>query len=228
MSIIYGTNQIKECILSGQKKRQIEEVLFIKDKPANDKLIELLKKNAVKFSFADKKMFKQNYQGVLAKTSDYAYADESVLKNKTRIFVLNKITDDRNFGAIIRSAVAFNIDALVISKDNSVSVNEVVCRASSGMDNHIDIAMVTNTSRLLKSLKGDGFWVYGLDANGEDINNVKIDKKSVFVLGSEGTGISKLVKEQLDFTIKIPINEKVDSLNVSVAAAIVMSRIDVN
>ena len=147
------------------------------------------------------------------------------LKNLTmsRVLILDSIQDPRNLGACLRSALAFEFDAVIINKDGSSPINEYVFKTSVGAILNLNIFYVTNLSRSINILKDIGFWVLGLDGNGEgSIFSEKFSSKTAVVLGSEGSGIRKLVKENCDHLIKIPISNKVESLNISVAAGIIM------
>jgi len=141
----------------------------------------------------------------------------------SRVLILDSIQDPRNLGACLRSALAFEFDAVIINKDGSSPINEHVFKTSVGAILNLDIFYVTNLSRSINSLKDIGYWVLGLDGNAEgSIFSEKFSSKTAVVLGSEGSGIRKLVKENCDHLIKIPISNKVESLNISVAAGIIM------
>ena len=169
------------------------------------------------------------HQGFAAEISNLGFLSEKDviprLKNLTtsRVLILDSIQDPRNLGACLRSALAFKFDAVIVNKDGSSPINEFVFKASVGAILNLDIFYVTNLSRSINSLKDLGYWVLGLDGNGEgSIFSEKFSSKTAVVLGSEGSGIRKLVKENCDYLIKIPISNKVESLNISVAAGIIM------
>ena len=166
---------------------------------------------------------------VLAEISNLGFLSEKDiiprLKNLTtsRVLILDSIQDPRNLGACLRSALAFEFDAVIINKDGSSPINEYVFKTSVGAILNLNIFYVTNLSRSINTLKDIGFWVLGLDGHGEgSIFSEKFSSKTAVVLGSEGSGIRKLVKENCDHLIKIPISKKVESLNISVAAGIIM------
>ena len=169
------------------------------------------------------------HQGFAAEISNLGFLSEKDviprLKNLTtsRVLILDSIQDPRNLGACLRSALAFEFDAIIINKDGSSPINEYVFKTSVGAILNLNIFYVTNLSRSINTLKDIGFWVLGLDGNGEgSIFSEKFSSKTAVVLGSEGSGIRKLVKENCDHLIKIPISNKVESLNISVAAGIIM------
>ena len=169
------------------------------------------------------------HQGFAAEISNLGFLSEKDviprLKNLTtsKVLILDSIQDPRNLGACLRSALAFEFDAVIINKDGSSPINEYVFKTSVGAILNLNIFYVTNLSRSINTLKDIGFWVLGLDGNGEgSILSEKFSSKTAVVLGSEGSGIRKLVKENCDHLIKIPISNKVESLNISVAAGIIM------
>ena len=169
------------------------------------------------------------HQGFAAEISNLGFLSEKDviprLKNLTtsRLLILDSIQDPRNLGACLRSALAFEFDAVIINKDGSSPINEYVFKTSVGAILSLNIFYVTNLSRSINTLKDIGFWVLGLDGHGEgSIFSEKFSSKTAVVLGSEGSGIRKLVKENCDHLIKIPISKKVESLNISVAAGIIM------
>ena len=169
------------------------------------------------------------HQGFAAEISNLGFLSEKDiiprLKNLTtsRVLILDSIQDPSNLGACLRSALAFEFDAVIINKDGSSPINEYVFKTSVGAILNLNIFYVTNLSRSINTLKDIGFWVLGLDGHGEgSIFSEKFSSKTAVVLGSEGSGIRKLVKENCDHLIKIPISNKVESLNISVAAGIIM------
>jgi len=169
------------------------------------------------------------HQGFAAEISNLGFLSEKDviprLKNLTtsKVLILDSIQDPRNLGACLRSALAFEFDAVIINKDGSSPINEYVFKTSVGAILNLNIFYVTNLSRSINTLKDIGFWVLGLDGNGEgSIFSEKFSSKTAVVLGSEGSGIRKLVKENCDHLIKIPISNNVESLNISVAAGIIM------
>lgn len=146
---------------------------------------------------------------------------KSINKDQITIAALDQVTDPHNIGAIIRSAVAFGVDAILVTSDNSPQNSAVISKTSAGGIEKIDIIRVTNLSRSLEKLKEHGFWIIGLDCDTKDdiCDMEKIDKL-VIILGSEGSGMRRLTKESCDFLYKIPMSDNMQSLNVSNAAAI--------
>ncbi len=138
------------------------------------------------------------------------------------VIILDGITDPHNLGAILRSADQFSASLVVIPERRSVQANETVVKVSSGAAQYVPLAVVTNLSRVIDELKDAGFWVYGADMDGEDSYKVRWSPRTAIVLGSEGSGISPLVKRKCDIMARIPMSGHIDSLNVSVAAGILM------
>ena len=154
-------------------------------------------------------------------TYDFDYI-RKIKKDNPILVMLDHLEDPHNFGAIIRTCEAAGVDAIVIPKNRSVEVNSTVMKVSAGALNNVKIVEVTNLVNAIKKLKDNGFWVYGTDMDGETYTKVSYDSKTVLVIGAEGNGISKLVSENCDFMIKIPMIGKINSLNASVAAGIVI------
>jgi 23S rRNA (guanosine2251-2'-O)-methyltransferase len=174
----------------------------------------------------------KKHQGVIAVVSGFEYADtDEILKisenknEKPFLIILDQISDPHNLGAIIRSAECFASHGVLIPKNRSAAVNETVYRSSAGAVSHIPIAQVTNISTEIDRLKKLGLWIVCADMDGEDIDAFDFDMPLALVFGAEGSGVSRLVKEKCDFIVKIPIKGEVASLNVSVAAGIIMHKI---
>lgn len=138
------------------------------------------------------------------------------------VLILDGITDPHNLGAILRSADQFGVDLAMIPERRSVQANETVVKVSSGAAQYVNIAVVTNLTREIKVLKDNGFWIYGADMAGEDSYSVSFPSRTAFVMGSEGSGMSQLVRKNCDHIISIPMQGHIDSLNVSVAAGILL------
>ncbi|MCF8463180.1 MAG: 23S rRNA (guanosine(2251)-2'-O)-methyltransferase RlmB [Rickettsiaceae bacterium] len=167
-----------------------------------------------------------HHQGLVVTAAPVMQQELNDLDNVTKIVILDQITDPQNFGAILRSAAAFEFDVIIIPKNNSVEENATVAKTSSGGLELVKIVQVVNISRTIEDLKKLGFWVMGLDINTKDtIHNLPDLKKIVAIIGSEGNGIRPLVKNNCDFLVKIPMSTKMESLNASNAAAIFFNAI---
>ena len=143
-------------------------------------------------------------------------------KNNVTLICLDGVTDPRNIGSLIRSAASFNIDGIIIKERNFPSESKLMYKAASGAIEYINIFEVSNINSTLKNLKEKNFWVYGFDGNGkEDFTNVEWKGNNILLFGSEGSGMHKHTSKYADFLVKIEINEKIESLNISNSAAIV-------
>ena len=136
--------------------------------------------------------------------------------------MLDHLEDPHNFGAIIRSCEARGIKSIIIPKDRSVVVNDTVMKTSAGALNHVNVVMVTNLVDAMNKLKDVGFYVYAAEADGQDFRKVDYADKILLVIGSEGFGLSRLVRQNADQIISIPMKGEVNSLNASVSAGILM------
>lgn len=138
------------------------------------------------------------------------------------VLALDGITDPHNLGAILRSADQFGVDLVLVPERRSVQANETVVKVSSGAAQYVPIAVVTNLKRELDKLKEDGFWLYGAEMNGESSYASEFASRSVIIMGSEGDGMSSNIRKNCDYLVSIPMRGHIDSLNVSVAAGILM------
>ena len=143
-------------------------------------------------------------------------------KNDVTLICLDGVTDPRNIGSLIRSAASFNIDGIIIKERNFPSESKLLYKASSGAIEYMNIFEVSNINSTLKNLKEKNFWVYGFDGNGkEDFTDIEWKGNNILLFGSEGSGMHKHTSKYADFLVKIEINEKIESLNISNSAAIV-------
>lgn len=235
-SVIVGKNPVREAL---RGNRKIEKI-YISDrrnvdnsdieKSAKTKKIEVIKVPVEKI---EELAGKCNHQGILAISAPYEYANlEDIIcesKNKGEdpfIIVLDGIEDPHNLGAISRTAECAFCDGIIVSKKRSCGVTPAVLRASAGAVENIKIARVTNIGRTIDELKKNGIWIAACDMDGENCFNTKaLDGPIAIVIGNEGKGVSRLVKEKCDFTVSIPMKGKINSLNASNAAAIIMYEI---
>ena len=143
-------------------------------------------------------------------------------KNEMTLICLDGVTDPRNIGSLIRSAASFNIDGVIIKERNFPSESKLLYKAASGAIEYINIFEVSNINSTLKNLKEKNFWVYGFDGNGKkDFTDIEWKGNNILLFGSEGSGMHKHTSKYADFLVKIEINEKIESLNISNSAAIV-------
>ena len=232
MEYIFGKNTIESFIDS----KSIIEV-FIAQNFVDEKILKKLRQSNIKVSVKDKNFLDKitqfgKHQGIAASIISFEYASINDIiqigkkKNYPFIVALDGVEDPHNVGAIIRTCEAFSVDGILLPKHNSCPLNATVAKVSTGALANIKIAQVTNLTQTLKDLKKAGYWVYAAEAfNSQPYENLDYKSPVVLVVGSEGFGISRLVKEQADFNIKIQMSGKVNSLNVSVATAILVSHI---
>ena len=168
------------------------------------------------------------HQGAVARVAAFGYRpisklldDASSSAKPLRVLILDRITDPRNFGALLRCADAGGAPHVVIPKDRSASVTPTVIKASAGAAHHVDVYRVTNLRQIMKQLKGLGFWLVGLDAGAQTcIYDQTYPERLGIVLGSEGQGVRPLVRRECDFLVSIPMSGKIASLNVAAAGAV--------
>ena len=224
MDKIYGRKPVIDAIDSGVT---IYKAYIVKQKSKIvEEIITKLKKANAEINFVDKRFFDKidmNHQGVMVEAESFKYKDLADLDKYGRLIILDQIEDPHNLGAIIRSAESFGFDGVIIPERRSASVSPIVYKTSAGAINNINIIMVKNTNRAIEEIKEAGFWVYGLAGEASsEIDKVDLKGKVCLVVGNEGRGLSRLVRENCDILINIPMKGFVNSLNASVASAIAM------
>ena len=240
MSLIYGINPVTEAIVSGKTINKIyaqkgkKEVYQVIQK-AKDKKIVVVEAEKLKLDrmITSENEKLKNSQGIVASVTDYNYftiddiLQEAYKRNESPfIIILDKIADPQNLDAIVRSAECLGAHGVIIQKRNAAQVTETVEKVAAGACNYVKIARVTNITESIKYLKKNGLWIYGLDMEGaSDIYDTDLTGPIGLVIGNEGSGISKLVLQNCDFVIKIPMVGHIESLNASVSAAISMYEI---
>lgn len=233
MAYIEGKNSIIETINSGNKIKKIFVQTGLKMKEL-DQMLSDIKQNGGMIKYVDKseldKMSQyKKHKGLIAEVDDYKYFDIYEILDYAKsnneqpfIIILDEIEDPHNLGAIVRTADAAGVHGIIIKDRNSCQVNSTVVSSSSGATNYVKIAKVNNISRAIEELKKNNIWVYATDMDGVDMRDIKFDGAIALVIGNEGSGISRLVREKSDFIVGIPMKGKINSLNASVAAAILM------
>ena len=213
---VHGKNVFNELDIKSIRKVYLS-------KSFNDKkIIDLIKENKIKYVLCDNKIMDnmiKNNQGIIVEIDDFKYCDISVIDDDF-VIILDHIEDPHNFGAIIRTAESMGIKNIIIPKDRSVVVNETVMKTSAGALNHVNIIRVTNLVNAIDYLKKEGFFIYGAEADGVNYKSVDYSDKRCLVMGSEGKGISPIVRKNCDEIVSLPMKGHVNSLNVSVATAI--------
>ena len=185
----------------------------------------------LKAQVKDKKFFNQilgevNHQNVAIEVLPLAQSsyNQYLEKESATILILDQITDPHNVGAILRSACAFGVDCIIMPQDNSPEESGVIAKTSAGAIEITPLIYVTNIVNFMKEAKNNGFWCYGADGEAKaTIYQEKFAAKRIIIMGSEGKGMRKLVKDNCDVLIKIPTSGKIESLNVSCAAAVILS-----
>lgn len=229
-----GVNSIVEAIKGGRKIHKI----YIQQGRSGKKIEELLnlaEKRGIYVQEVEKKRLDQmytvsNHQGIIAQVDTYDYSElgevleYATLKGeKPFIIMLDGLEDPQNLGSIIRTAECAGVHGIIIPRHNSVEITAAVAKASAGAVEHIHIVRETNLVNTLTYLKEQGMWIIGADMFAkEDYFNSDIPTPAVLVIGSEGKGIRRLVKENCDVLVKIPMLGKINSLNASIAAALLM------
>lgn len=223
--IIYG-KQLFLYILQNYPDRLIKVQL---SKKCDQKLFTRIKNVCSDVSLVDNKKAQAlsrggNHQGFIAHITDIDFVEFKEIKDTNFLLILQGVTDVGNIGAIIRSAYAFGVDAVVVSGIKSVNL-EAIIRTSSGAVFEMPIVLEPNTLGLINELKQTGFKLYGADMGGKDIKDVEFAPKMALMMGSEGEGIPAKIKSKLDEIVSIKMAREFDSLNVSAATAIFCNRI---
>lgn len=235
MSLIYGINPVEEAINSGKTINKIyfqkgNSDIFSLVKKARDKKIVTVEADKRKLDqmITEEGQKQKNSQGIVASVTDYNYFEVSDIleyaksKNeKPFIIILDKIEDPHNLGAIIRTAECMGVHGIIIQKRNACQVTDTVEKVAVGACSYVKVARVTNITETIKYLKNEGLWIYGLDMEGaSNLYDEKLEAPIGIVVGNEGEGISRLVRENCDVILKIPMVGKINSLNASVSTAI--------
>ncbi len=218
---IYGKNSFFEAL---DNKRIIKAYVLSDDK---------IKNYNIDYQIVDRKTLDKmsnynNHQGYLAEVKKFELSKvDDMLKDKNGLIVmLDGLTDVHNFGAIIRTCECAGVDGIIYKSHNSVKVNDTVGKVASGALEYMKIAEVGNLVNTIKDLKKKGYWIVGSDGDAKDLyTDINYDMNVVLIIGSEGKGMSRLVKEQCDYIVKLPMKGHVTSLNASVAAGILIYNI---
>jgi len=228
---IYGRNCLYEAI---RNKAKLENIYVLDTAIKKEKnFVSLLDKAGYKYRIADKKemqkVFGNKHQGFGAVREDFKYSELSILyseKKAKRVLILDSVEDPQNLGSILRSSDAFGVDAIVIPKNRSVEITEVVARVSMGAIEYVPIIKVNNLVSAIKELKAHDFWIIGTDASfTTTASDIDKDMNLAVVIGSEGFGIGRLIKKECDYLLSIPMKGHVNSLNAAVSAAIVINQL---
>jgi 23S rRNA (guanosine2251-2'-O)-methyltransferase len=221
---IYGIRPVVEALGSGRRK-----VFQVIDAVGNEEVADAASARGVEVKRAPRQQVEELarggvHQGVVARVEPYPYSGlaEILSSPEPLVLVLDGLTDPRNLGAVLRAADGAGAGGVVIPKDRAVGVTAAAVKASAGASEHVRVARVTNLRRAIDTMKGAGLWVYAAEAGGALYTGVDLSGAVAFVLGSEGRGVRRLVRKGCDGTVSIPMLGAVDSLNVSVASAVLL------
>ena len=226
---IYGKNVAREKINSNEKISKI----LLSDKFNDKELFNLIKKRNLKYSVFPNKVLDSKvdglHQGIIIEVDDVETLDfdyiKKIDKKNPLVVMLDHLEDPHNFGAIIRTCEALGVDAIIIPSDRNVSVNSTVVKTSAGAIYNMPIVKVVNLGNTIEKLKDIGYWIIGTDMDGEDYTEIDYNMPICLVIGNEGHGMSKIIRDNCDYIAKIPMVGKINSLNASVSCGIVLSRI---
>lgn len=231
---VSGRNPVLEILKSD---KEIEKLYVLKGdlKGSIKKIIGMAKDQGIIIQEVDKSKLESLsdgnvHQGVVAVVTEYEYAEiEDMIDLASKkdedpfLVILDEIEDPHNLGSIIRTAECAGVHGIIIPKRRSASVNNTVYKSSAGAAEHMLISKVTNISNTIERLKEKGLWIYGADMEGENFHfNTELKGSIGLVIGNEGKGLSRLVKEKCDVLVRIPMKGKISSLNASNAASILM------
>ncbi|MBR2916941.1 MAG: 23S rRNA (guanosine(2251)-2'-O)-methyltransferase RlmB [Clostridia bacterium] len=231
---MYGRNPVIEALSSG---REIDKIFFQDGLTHSliSKITAMAKEKRIPYKFVNRKKLDElsengNHQGVVAFAAMQAYATvEDILERAKEkgeppfILIADGLSDPHNLGSIIRTANAAGMHGVIIPKNRSVSLNAVVAKVSAGAIEHIPVAKVSNIAQTIEKLKKEGVWVAGTDLSASEYHyDADLKGPLAIVIGSEGEGIGRLVREKCDFLVKIPMIGEIESLNASVAAGVLI------
>lgn len=228
---IYGKNVAKE------KLNNNEEIFkaYVSKKFRDQELIDALIKKNIRINFVDNKVLDQKvnglHQGIILEVEEAkTYTLDKLInkiKDKTNplIVMLDHLEDPHNFGAIIRTCEALGIDGIIIPNDRAVGITGTVIKTSAGAITYTTIVRVPNLANTVEKLKKNGFWIVGTDMQGENYTKIDYNMPTCLVIGNEGKGMSKIIKDSCDFIATIPMTGQINSLNASVSCGIILSHI---
>ena len=229
--IIEGRNAVLEAFRAGKTIDKLFVLDGCQDGPVKSILREAKKTDTI-INFVGKERLDRlansgHHQGVVAQAAAYEYAEVEDILNAAKekgeapfIFILDEIEDPHNLGAIIRTANLCGAHGVIIPKRRAVGLTATVAKTSAGAVNYTPVAKVTNIAKTIEELKKEGMWFVCADMDGQTMYDLNLTGPIGLVIGNEGAGVSRLVKEKCDFTASIPMKGDIDSLNASVAAGV--------
>lgn len=234
--LVEGKNPVRELVEGGATINKLFVQNNLRDNQSNQ-IIQRAKERKIRIDFVnkdflDKKSITKRHQGFICDTVEFVYSDidEMLEYAQSReqaafLVILDGIEDPHNLGAIIRTCECAGVHGIIIPRHRACQVNETVIRTSAGATSNMKIASVTNLNQTIEVLKQKGVWVYGLELGGKDIYKTNLTGPIALVVGSEGFGLSRLVKENCDEIVTLPQKGQINSLNASVACGIAVYEI---
>jgi len=227
MALLSGIHPVAEALRAGNP---IDRIVIAQGAggPRLQEIIDLARRGNVPVRFEPRSSLDRlastlAHQGVIALGAARKYADLDAVAASEMLVVLDGVEDPHNLGAVIRTAHAAGAGAVIIPERRAAGVTDVVAKAAAGALEHLPVVRVTNINRTLEDLKQRGMWIYGLDERGaEAYDRIEYAARSVLVLGGEGGGLHEQVRKHCDVLVRIPLAGKISSLNVSVAAGVVL------
>lgn len=223
--LVYGRNVALEYLKKSEKVKKI----YLQEGFRDEKINLLIEKGNIQPKYLPKfeldRLANGVHQGIILDVVDFSYTDyhKFIQDSESFVVILDHLEDPHNLGAIIRTSEAAGVNGIIIPKDRGVTVNSTVIKTSTGAIDNIPISLVTNLNQTISDLKKEGFWIVGTDmTNSTDYRKLDYSGKIALIIGNEGTGISRMVRESCDFMAEIPMYGKVNSLNASVAAGILI------
>ena len=242
--LVYGRNVALEYLKKSEKVKKI----YLQEGFHDEKINLLIEKGNIQPKYLPKfeldRLANGVHQGIILDVVDFSYTDyhKFIQDSESFVVILDHLEDPHNLGAIIRTSEAAGVNGIIIPKDRGVTVNSTVIKTSTGAIDNIPISLVTNLNQTISDLKKEGFWIAGTDlrteqyhydadltvplvivmTNSTDYRKLDYSGKIALIIGNEGTGISRMVRESCDFMAEIPMYGKVNSLNASVAAGILI------
>jgi len=227
MSVLAGVHPVLEALRAG---RPLERVVIARGAagPRLQEIVDLCRSASIPVRFEprgslDRLASGASHQGVVALGAAHRYVELDQVAAARLLVVLDGVEDPHNLGAIIRTAHAAGADAVIVPERRAAGITETVAKAAAGAIEHLPIVRVNNVNRALETLKSHGFWIYGLDERADQAyDRIDYASPTVIVLGGEGKGLHQQVREHCDFLVRIPMAGRITSLNVSVAAGVVL------
>lgn len=232
LEIVAGRNPVVEAL---KGERNVERIFIAEGSEGSiSRIVALAREQGIIVDYVPKEKINAmapgvKHQGVVAKVSEYKYADMDEVFEKARasgedpfIIILDEITDPHNLGAVIRTAECSGVHGIIIPKRRACSLTQTVAMTAAGAIEKIPVVQVNNLARTIDELKERGVWIAAADMDGETYYKTDLSGSLAIIIGSEGKGVSRLIKEKSDFVLSIPMKGQINSLNASNAAAVLM------